>query len=185
MGSTLASGSTGSIRHRGSFWQLLTEATPVAPPSYQNLAMQTQYNMLGLHIFRQTFYSSYPATNIYCLSDCIAIHNRQDCVVGTGLVVWFWVGFSGWAGGGTSTMLLIIIEQFGLEGMFRGHLVQLPCSEQGHLQSHQVSQSPIQADLECFQGWGIYHLSGQPVPTFHHPLCEKLLPYIQSERTLS
>jgi len=26
-----------------------------------------------------------------------------------------------------------IIEWFGLEGTFRGHLVQHPCSEQGHL----------------------------------------------------
>ncbi|KAK4810053.1 hypothetical protein QYF61_005116 [Mycteria americana] len=39
----------------------------------------------------------------------------------------------------------------------------------GHLQLDQVAQSPIQPDLECFQGWGIYHLSGQPVPVLHHP----------------
>ncbi|KAK4831029.1 LOW QUALITY PROTEIN: hypothetical protein QYF61_014917 [Mycteria americana] len=39
-----------------------------------------------------------------------------------------------------------------------------PCNEQGHLQLDQVAQSPIQPELECFQGWGIYHLSGQPVP---------------------
>jgi len=39
MGSALASGrsvfepaGTGFIRHRGSFWQLLTEATPIGPP---------------------------------------------------------------------------------------------------------------------------------------------------------
>ncbi|KAK4810853.1 LOW QUALITY PROTEIN: hypothetical protein QYF61_008825 [Mycteria americana] len=33
----------------------------------------------------------------------------------------------------------------------------------------QVAQSPVQPDLECFQGWGIYSLSGQPVPVSHHP----------------
>jgi len=55
-----------------------------------------------------------------------------------------------------------------LEGTFKGHLVQTPCSEQGH-QLHQVAQSPVQPGLECFQGWGIYHLSGQPVPVINHP----------------
>ncbi|KAK4824075.1 hypothetical protein QYF61_010586, partial [Mycteria americana] len=44
-----------------------------------------------------------------------------------------------------------------------------PCNEQGHLQLDQVAQSLIQPDLECSQGWGICHLSGQPVPVFHHP----------------
>lgn len=29
--------------------------------------------------------------------------------------------------------------------------------------------------LECFQGWGIYCFSGQPVPVFYHRLCKKLL----------
>ena len=41
-----------------------------------------------------------------------------------------------------------IIECFGLEGMFRAHLAQPPCSEQGHLQIDQVAESPIQLDLE-------------------------------------
>lgn len=40
----------------------------------------------------------------------------------------------------------------------------LPCNEQGHPELDQAAQSPIQPDLRCFQGWGIYHLSGQPVP---------------------
>jgi len=30
------------------------------------------------------------------------------------------------------------IELFELEGTFKGHLLQLPCSQQGHLQLHQV-----------------------------------------------
>ena len=65
-----------------------------------------------------------------------------------------------------------IIEYFGSEGTFRAHLAQLPYNEQGHLQLDQVAQSPIQPDLECCQGWGIYHLSGQSVPVFHHPRCK-------------
>ncbi|KAK4825368.1 hypothetical protein QYF61_027121 [Mycteria americana] len=62
-----------------------------------------------------------------------------------------------------------IIEWFWLEGTFKGHPVQSPCNEQGHLQLDQVAQSPIQPDLDCLQGWGIHHLSGKPVPVFHHP----------------
>ena len=77
-----------------------------------------------------------------------------------------------------------ILECFGLEGTLRGHLVQPPWSEQGHLQLDQVAQSPVQPDLECFRGWGIYHLSGQPVPVFHHPHCKKCLPSVQSKSTL-
>ncbi|KAK4822001.1 hypothetical protein QYF61_006615, partial [Mycteria americana] len=65
---------------------------------------------------------------------------------------------------------------FGLDGTFKGHLVQPPCNEQGHLQLDQVAQSPVQPDLECFQGWGIYRLSGQPVPVFHHPHLENHYP---------
>jgi len=53
-----------------------------------------------------------------------------------------------------------------------------------HLQLHQVAQSPVQPDLECFQGWGIYHLSGQPVPLFHPTRGKKCLLYIQSKSTL-
>lgn len=42
-----------------------------------------------------------------------------------------------------------VVERFGSEGTFAGHL-------QGHLQLDQV-----QPDLEYFQEWSIYHLSGQ------------------------
>ena len=38
-----------------------------------------------------------------------------------------------------------------LEGTFKGHLVQLPCNEQGHLQLDQVAQSFFQPDLEGLQ----------------------------------
>ncbi|KAK4823976.1 hypothetical protein QYF61_008595 [Mycteria americana] len=75
------------------------------------------------------------------------------------------------------TVAVRIVERFGLEGTFKGHLVQPRCNEQGHLQLDQVAQSPVQPGLECFQGWSIYHLSGQPVPVFHHPQCKEFLPY--------
>ena len=71
-----------------------------------------------------------------------------------------------------------IIELFEMEGTLKGQLVQLSYSEQGHLQLHQVVQSPIQPDLEFLQGGAIHHLSGQPVPVPHHPHCKKLLRYI-------
>jgi len=70
-----------------------------------------------------------------------------------------------------------IIECFGLEGTFRDHLAQPPCTEQGHLQLDQVAQSPVQPGLECFQGWDPHCLSEQPVPVFHHPYRKKFLPY--------
>jgi len=62
----------------------------------------------------------------------------------------------------------------------KGHLVQRPCHEQGHLLLDQVAQSPVQPGLEHCQGWGIDHLSGQPVPGFHHHHLKKCLPYVQS-----
>jgi len=71
-----------------------------------------------------------------------------------------------------------IIEQLRFKGTFKGHLIETPCNEQGHLQLDHVAQSPIQPGLECFQGWGIYHHSRQPVPGFHHPNGKEFLPYI-------
>jgi len=41
--SILEAAGIGSIRHGGSFWQLLTEAAPVASPHNQNPATQTQH----------------------------------------------------------------------------------------------------------------------------------------------
>ena len=71
-----------------------------------------------------------------------------------------------------------IIEWFGLEGTIKGHLVQSPCSEQGYLLLDQVAQSPVQPGLECFQGWGFYHLSGQPLPMFHHLHHKTFVPFV-------
>ena len=41
-----------------------------------------------------------------------------------------------------------IIEQFGLEGTFKDHLVQPLCHGQGHLSLDQIVQNPIHPDLE-------------------------------------
>ena len=41
-------------------------------------------------------------------------------------------------------LFLSIIKPLDLEGTLKGHLVQPPCNEQGHLQLAQVVQSPIQ-----------------------------------------
>ena len=38
----------------------------------------------------------------------------------------------------------------------------------------QLAQSPIQPDLECFQGEDIDHLSGHPVSECHHLHCLSL-----------
>ena len=71
-----------------------------------------------------------------------------------------------------------IIEWFVSEETSKDHLVQPSRHGQGHLSLNQVAQSPIQLDLECCRGWGIYHLSGQPVPVSHHPHSKEFLPYV-------
>jgi len=43
-------------------------------------------------------------------------------------------------------------ESHELEGSLEGHVAQLPCNEQKHLQLDQVAQSPVSPDLECLQG---------------------------------
>jgi len=60
-----------------------------------------------------------------------------------------------------------------LEGTLKGHLVQILCNEQGHVQQDWGAQSLVQPDLECLQGWGSHHLSEQSVPVPHHPYCKK------------
>lgn len=65
-----------------------------------------------------------------------------------------------------------ITKCFELVGTFKSHLVQTSCSDQGHPQLGHIAQSLIQHSLDSFQGWEFYHLSGQPVPIFHHPHCK-------------
>ena len=47
------------------------------------------------------------------------------------------------------------------EGTLKGHLVQLPCSEQGNLKLDQDAQSPLQPDLQCLQGREPKHKQGK------------------------
>jgi len=67
-----------------------------------------------------------------------------------------------------------------LEGTFRGHLAQPPCSEQGYLQLDQVAQSPVQPGLECFQGWVLHYFDEKSVPVLHHPYCKNFLPMTET-----
>jgi len=45
-----------------------------------------------------------------------------------------------------------IIEPFELGETLRGHLIQLPCNDQGHLQLHQVLRAPF-----ILEGWDGSH----------------------------
>ena len=46
----------------------------------------------------------------------------------------------------SSSCLHRIIDSFKLEETFKGHLVERPCNEQGHLQLHQVEQPDLEWD---------------------------------------
>ena len=64
------------------------------------------------------------------------------------------------------------------EVMLKGHLVQPPCNEQGHLPLDHFAYYPVQPHLQCYQGWAICPLSGKPVPACHHSQCKNFLSYI-------
>ena len=70
------------------------------------------------------------------------------------------------------------INSLELERTIYDDLVQFPYSEQGHPRLDQVAQGLIQPHLESLQGWGINHITGQPVPVPHHPHRKKFFPYI-------
>lgn len=57
-----------------------------------------------------------------------------------------------------------------LKGTFYSHL----CTKQENLQVDQVAQRLNQHNLECFQGLGPYHLSGQSAPGFQNPYCKEI-----------
>jgi len=62
-----------------------------------------------------------------------------------------------------------IIESFESEGILKGHLAQLPCSEQEHPQLNQGVRSLVHSGLESVYGQGIHHIYEQPVPVPHCP----------------
>jgi len=53
-------------------------------------------------------------------------------------------------------------ESFELEGSLKGHLVQLPGNEQGHLQLHQVLRAPSSLTLSVSKGWDTTTSLGNP-----------------------
>jgi len=61
-----------------------------------------------------------------------------------------------------------IMKVFELVGTLKGHLVQLLCNDQGHLQLNQVAQSAIQPNPP---GKGIHHIPGRAGPA----LCAAML----------
>lgn len=69
-----------------------------------------------------------------------------------------------------------------LEGTFKGHLVQLPCTEQGHLQLHQVLRAPSSLTLGISRDGAAPHL--RAVCASASPYCKKLLPSFQSKPPL-
>ena len=69
-------------------------------------------------------------------------------------------------------LILLYLKNYRVKRNLKGHLFQLPCNEQGHLQLDHVAQSPIEPDPEGLQGWGIHNLFGQPVPMPHHLYCK-------------
>lgn len=56
-----------------------------------------------------------------------------------------------------------ILESLQLEVIFKSRLVQLLCNEKGQAQLDQGAYSLIQPQIQSLQGWGINHISGQPV----------------------
>jgi len=54
-----------------------------------------------------------------------------------------------------------------------------PLPKQGHLQ--QAAQDRVQVGLEYLQRRILHSLPGQPVPVFHHPQSEEVLPHVQLE----
>ena len=78
-----------------------------------------------------------------------------------------------------------IIKSFELEGTFKGHVVQLPCNEQEHLQLHQFPQSLVHPNLEHFQGWRIQHLSGRLITLIiKKKKKQHLFSYLQSKSSI-
>lgn len=50
-----------------------------------------------------------------------------------------------------------VIEQFGLEGTFKGYLVQAPAMSRGIFNWIRLLRAPFSLTFECFQGSGIHH----------------------------
>jgi len=68
---------------------------------------------------------------------------------------------------------------FGVGRNLQDHIVPSPTTTgRDHLPLEKVAQNLVQPGLEHFQGGGINHFSGQPVPVPYNPHSKELLPYI-------
>jgi len=70
-----------------------------------------------------------------------------------------------------------IIEFYELKGTIKGHLVQLPCNEQGHLQLHQVLKALSSLTFSVSRDGA----STTSLGNLFHLYCKKPFPYIQSK----
>jgi len=68
-------------------------------------------------------------------------------------------------------------------GLVKAIWSNCPAMSRGIYSSTRCSE-PIHPDLGHLQGWGIQHLSRQPVPVPHHPFSKELFPYIQSNESI-
>jgi len=102
-----------------------------------------------LHLFRggSCLSSSKEISKIHCFLERCACR----------LISTEWLGFY------TVSDWLFLEETSQIQTAYHLPLVSLGIYGK-HLQLYQVAQVPIQPDLECFQGWGIYCLSGKHVP---------------------
>jgi len=71
-----------------------------------------------------------------------------------------------------------------LEGTFKGHLAQLPCSEQGHLQLHQVLRAPSRLTLGVSRNGASTPLSNLCQCLTTLIIKKPLFPYPQSKSPL-
>ena len=80
-----------------------------------------------------------------------------------------------------------ITAMFDLEGTLKGHLVQIPCNEQGHLQLDQAAQSLIRRGLERLLSVAVQQTSFLNVhtPNQQQKFSRSLAGRLQHQRFLS
>jgi len=71
----------------------------------------------------------------------------------------------------------IVIELLELED----HAVQLSCTEQGHLQLHEIPQSPSSLTMDISRDGALITSLGNLCQCLNHPYCKRLFPYLQSK----
>ena len=77
-----------------------------------------------------------------------------------------------------------IIESCGMEGTLKGHVVQLPCNEQGHLQLDQAFRAPSSLTFYVSRDGAATASLGNLCQCFPTLIIKILFPYIQSKCSL-